>query len=79
MLGANHPDTAGSLNNLALLYYSQGKYEEAETLFKRAIKVSEEVLGANHPYTAQSLSSLAIFYDNQGRYEEAEVLREKLK
>ena len=29
-LGANHPDTASSLNNLAALYYAQGQYAEAE-------------------------------------------------
>ena len=32
-LGPNHPDTAGSLNNLALLYYVQGNYAEAELLY----------------------------------------------
>jgi hypothetical protein len=29
-LGDRHPDVATSLNNLALLNYSQGKYVEAE-------------------------------------------------
>ncbi|MFZ4557221.1 MAG: tetratricopeptide repeat protein [Pseudanabaena sp.] len=28
-LGADHPDVASSLNNLAGLYESQGKYSEA--------------------------------------------------
>jgi hypothetical protein len=28
-LGADHPDTAESLNNLAALYESQGRYSEA--------------------------------------------------
>ncbi|NJK60748.1 MAG: tetratricopeptide repeat protein [Oscillatoriales cyanobacterium SM2_1_8] len=36
-LGANHPDTANSLNNLAALYKSMGRYEEALPLYERAI------------------------------------------
>ena len=32
VLGAEHPDTASSLNNLAILYAKQGKYEKAEPL-----------------------------------------------
>ncbi len=33
VLGAEDPDTASSLNNLAGLYKDQGKYEEAEPLY----------------------------------------------
>ena len=47
-----HPDTAISLNNLALLYKEQGKYDDAEPLYKRALAVREEVLGSVHPDTA---------------------------
>jgi tetratricopeptide (TPR) repeat protein len=38
-LGEEHPDVATSLNNLALLYYSQGKYEEAEPLYRSALEM----------------------------------------
>ena len=50
-LGDNHPDVATSLNNLASLYESQGKYEEAEPLYQRAIAILLEKLGKNHPNT----------------------------
>src|SRR5205085_2146782 len=73
-LGPNHPDTATSLNNLAGLYDNQGKYEQAEPLFQRALAVSEQALGPNHPSTAQSLNNLALLYDSQGKYEQAEPL-----
>ena len=33
-LGKEHPDTLKSINNLAGLYQSQGRYAEAESLFK---------------------------------------------
>ena len=59
ILGANHPNTALSLNNLAELYRTQGKYEEAEPLYQRALIIYEQVLGADHPNTALSLNNLA--------------------
>ncbi len=73
-LGANHPDTATSLNNLAGLYYRQGKYTQAEPLYQRAIAIDEQQLGANHPDTAASLNGLAELYRVQGRNLEAEPL-----
>src|SRR5215813_7612663 len=72
--GADHPDTAASLNNLALLYVLQGKYGEAEPLYKRALAIRERRLGADHPDTATSLHNLAELYRSQGKYEEAEPL-----
>ena len=51
MLGADHPDTATSLNNLALMRGIQGRYAEAAPLFKEAVEIMERVLGAEHPNT----------------------------
>jgi len=50
-LGPTHPDTATSLNNLAMLYQIQSKYTEAEPMFQRAFEIYELRLGANHPHT----------------------------
>ena len=47
----DHPNIATSLNNLAYLYDSQGKYSEAEPLYLDALAMSERVLGTNHPTT----------------------------
>ncbi|GAB1310660.1 hypothetical protein MFIFM68171_00870 [Madurella fahalii] len=33
VLGAEHPDTLASINNLANTLHRQGKYEEAEAIF----------------------------------------------
>ena len=54
-LGASHPSTATSLNNLAGLYESQGKYTEAEPLYQRAVQISFASLGMEHPQTQQIL------------------------
>ena len=62
---------ATSLNNLALLYYAQGRYAAAEPLFKRSLTISEKALGPDHPSVATSLNNLAWIYDAQGRYEAA--------
>ena len=41
-LGAEHPDTAASLNNLANLYYATGPYAEAEPLYSGRWRSSRE-------------------------------------
>jgi tetratricopeptide (TPR) repeat protein len=71
-LGADHPDVATSLNNLALLYTSQGRYSEAEPLYMRSLSIRESQLGADHPSVGTSLNNLALLYESQGRYSEAE-------
>ena len=65
---------AQSLNNLAELYRSQGRYTEAEPLYREALDLRKQLLGDNHPDVAQSLNNLASLYYYQGRYEEAEPL-----
>src|SRR5262249_40308520 len=56
-LGANHPDVGQTLHNLAYLYWRQGKYSEAEGLYKRALAIREKALGASHPDLAQTLNN----------------------
>ncbi|ERT03715.1 TPR repeat family protein, partial [Lyngbya aestuarii BL J] len=76
-LGENHPDVATSLNNLANLYKSQGRYDEAEPLHQRSLAIWEKTLGENHPDVALSLNGLALLYRDQGRYDEAEPLHQR--
>ena len=49
LLGKEHPDVALSLNNLAGLYRNQGRYEEAKSYLKQALKIVEQALGPEHP------------------------------
>ena len=72
-----HTDSANlatSLGRLAALYRSQGRYGEAEPLYRRALQIREQQWGADHPDTATSLNNLAVLYLSQGRYGEAEPL-----
>ena len=74
VLGAEHPDTLTSVNNLAWLYERQGRYGEAEPSYLRALAGCERVLGAEHPDTLTSVNNLAGLYRSQGRFGEAEPL-----
>jgi hypothetical protein len=56
----DHPDVATSLNNLAGLYDSQGRYSEAEPLYIDALAMFQRVLGDNHPNTVTVRENLAI-------------------
>jgi len=57
----------GRVNNLALLYQAQGRYAEAEPLYKRSLAIMEKALGPQHPDVAQSLNNLAGLYNAQAR------------
>ena len=41
-----------SLNNLAELYRAQGRYADAEPLYKRSLAIREKALGPDHPDVA---------------------------
>jgi tetratricopeptide (TPR) repeat protein len=74
VLGPDHPWVALSLNNLANLYDQQGRYADAELLYKRALVSREKALGPDHPDVTTSLNNLASLYDGKGRYVDAEPL-----
>ncbi len=73
-LGPEHPQTAASLNNLAVLYDNEGKYALAEPLYQRVLAIWEKQLGPEDLLTAQCLYKLANLYRRQGRYPQAELL-----
>ena len=59
---------------MAGLYYSQGKYKEAEHFYQQALALLQNLLGDDHPHVASSLNNLAGLYYSQGKYKEAEPL-----
>ena len=67
LFGTQDPRHATSLNNLADLYRTQGRYGDAEPLFKRSLGIREKTLGPEHPGVAASLNNLAGLYSAQGR------------
>ena len=53
---------------------AQGKYAEAEPLFRQALAIRRKLLGEDHPDTAQSYNNVAGNLNAQGKYAEAEPL-----
>ncbi len=70
---------ARSLNNLAGLYHAQGKYAEAEPLYKRALAIWEKALGPEHPDVATSLENYADLLRKTGRVSEAKEMEARAK
>lgn len=58
VLGRDHPDVAKQLNNLALLCQNQGKYEEVEYYYCRALDIYEKRLGPDDPNVAKTKNNL---------------------
>jgi tetratricopeptide (TPR) repeat protein len=54
-----------------LLYRAQGRYPEAEPLFKRALAIDEKALGPDHPTVGTILEGLAGLYFAQSDWERA--------
>ncbi|NMQ07986.1 CHAT domain-containing protein, partial [Candidatus Accumulibacter phosphatis] len=71
VLGAEHPDTATSLHNLALLYQMLGDVARAEQLSEHSLAIYANVFGPEHPHTARSLTNVAILDAGQGRLDQA--------
>ena len=57
-LGDRHPDTAGSLFNLAALYHQTERHQQALPLIQDAIAIYMSVFGADHPTTQAAQSWL---------------------
>jgi tetratricopeptide (TPR) repeat protein len=76
-LGPEHPLTASSLSNLALLYKAQGKYEQAEPLYERALAIMERQLGPKHPLTLRAQRNYVALLRAMGREAEAVALETK--
>jgi tetratricopeptide (TPR) repeat protein len=63
---------------LGYVYDVEGRYAEAEPLYKKAVAIDESELGETHLTTASSYHNLATLYVSQKRYNESEVLFKKV-
>ncbi|KXX73750.1 Nephrocystin-3 [Madurella mycetomatis] len=78
VLGEEHPDTLGSINNLATILGNLKRYEEAEQIHRQALELRKKVLGEEHPDTLGSINNLAITLGNLRRYKEAEQMHRQV-
>ncbi|KAJ5599609.1 TPR-like protein [Penicillium hetheringtonii] len=59
---------------LALCYYSDGRFDEAETFFREVLEFRTSMLGPRHPDTLESMAKLALAYHAQSRFQESKAL-----
>jgi tetratricopeptide (TPR) repeat protein len=64
--GPDHPDVASALHILAARYHLVRRYEQAETLYNRALAIRSEILGHDHPSTVEVLEDLGDLWRDQG-------------
>ncbi|KAF2257476.1 hypothetical protein CC78DRAFT_484148, partial [Lojkania enalia] len=60
-LGAGHPSTLTSMNNLAFTLKGQGLINKAISLIEDCYRLQQVVLGPRHPYTISSYEALATW------------------
>ena len=52
----------------------QGKYDDAEPMYKESLAIRKKVLGEEHPSVATGLNNLAELLKDQGKDDEATPL-----
>ncbi len=65
---------ANRLSDDARALFEQGRYDEAEPLYRRSLDIRERSLGAGHPDVAESLDEIAALDEATGRDDDAEAL-----
>jgi tetratricopeptide (TPR) repeat protein len=77
VLGADHPDTATSLNNIGGLLLAQSDLVGAWSYYERALAINEKALGPDHPATALGLNNLGYLLRERGNFAEARTYYER--
>ena len=62
-----------ALNNLAVLRFDQGRYEESINLQEQSIRVWQISSGKEHPSLIAPLNDMALAYVRMGRFDDADV------
>lgn len=75
--GKQDPRLATTLHDLAALYESQRKFDKAEPLYERALKISESLQSLNDPKLISLVGKLADIERVLGKVRKAEVLYQR--
>lgn len=73
-MGAEHPSVARFLLALASLLRDQGKYEQVDELYQRALNIQVQRLGATHLLTQKTRNDYKAFFRSIGSDTEAKAL-----
>jgi tetratricopeptide (TPR) repeat protein len=77
MPGGDGARLVTDLGGLALVRKTQGRADEAEALYQRALTLAEGTFGPTHPETARILTNLAVLHWEQGDAKQALSLQER--
>jgi hypothetical protein len=66
VLGAEHPDTLTSMNNLAFIWKYLGQDKEAIELMEECVALQSRIIGIDHPQTLSSRTAL-LGWQNEDR------------
>ena len=69
--GADNAPRGRYLRGFGTVLWQQGRYPEAERLFKRALDIQQRVLGSNHPDVGGTFNNLGGLYYRQKEYQRA--------
>src|ERR1700722_15486107 len=65
------------LYRLGCLYADQGKLDEAEKMYQRALQGYEKAWGPDHTSTLDTVNNLGLLYMRQGKLDEAEKMYQR--
>jgi tetratricopeptide (TPR) repeat protein len=71
----HHEGMAAELNRLADMLRAKGRYNQAESLYLKAVSAAEEDASANKPQLLMALNNLADLYIAQGKQELAKKMK----
>ncbi|KAN0072353.1 hypothetical protein V8E54_009282 [Elaphomyces granulatus] len=66
-----------ALHNLGNLYADQGKLDEAEKVYQRALQRYEKAWGPGHTSTLDTVNNFGLLYKSQGKLDEAEKMYQR--
>jgi tetratricopeptide (TPR) repeat protein len=67
-----NPALADSLNLIGVINYFQGKYDQAEPLYKESFLINQTARGPDYPQVASNMHNLGLLYFHQAKYTQAE-------
>lgn len=71
ILGAEHPDTLKSKNNLGIGYSGIGDHKKALEMYEECYETKKRILGEEHPDTLVSKNNVAGEYSDMGDHKKA--------
>ncbi|KAF7361592.1 TPR-like protein [Mycena sanguinolenta] len=74
ILGEDHPNTIGIMNNLGNIYQHLGDYQNAKDLRVSVLEKWKKILGEAHPHTIGAMGNLGNIYRHLGDYHNAKDL-----